>query len=40
MHREHGDIDNSREGKDYESIVDYKEEESTKEDRLEYGKTR
>ena len=29
MHREHEDVDHGREGKDYRSIADYKEEEST-----------
>ena len=30
MHREYGNVDYSREGKDCGSITDYKEEESTK----------
>ena len=30
MHREYRDVDYGREGKDCESIVDYKEEESTR----------
>ena len=30
MCREYRDVDHGREGKDYGSIVDYKEEESTK----------
>ena len=40
MHREHRDVDCSREIKNCESIIDCKEEESTKEGRLECGKTR